>query len=50
MALRNLVVTHEQAVAMRAIYFALLDKSGRPFADVLRDYIAAEIAVVRLNS
>ena len=43
MALRDLVVTHNQARAMRVIYDALMDKSGRPFADVLRDLIAAEL-------
>ena len=43
MALRDLVVTHSQARAMRVIYFALMDKSGRPFEIVLRDLIAAEL-------
>lgn len=43
MALRNLIVSPAQASAMRAIYRALIDKSGLPFADVLRDRIAEEI-------
>lgn len=43
MALRKLIVSHEQAIAMRIIYFALMDKSGRHFADVLRDMIASAL-------
>ncbi len=43
MALKDLVVTHNQARAMRIIYRWLRDRSGRNEADVLRDLIAAEL-------